>query len=178
MATAIDTVGAPGRTPRQPIVIRNDRRTVDKVFRGVARATGYGTLILLFLIGLFLLIEGFPAFHVAGWKFFTTSGFQTIGKTLHFGVEASLYGTVVVALVALVVGAPVAIADVAVPHRIRTAQPASFLDCRGRPGRRHSQCHLRPVGGLRTPAERGGDQFLDVAPSGLDTDLQSGDARR
>ena len=64
---------------------------------------------MLFLIGLFLFIEGFPAIHLAGWSFFTTSGFQTVGKIKHFGVLASLYGTVVVALVALVVGAPVAI---------------------------------------------------------------------
>jgi phosphate transport system permease protein len=109
VATAIDTGGPTGQRPRQPIVIRNDRRTVDKVYRGVARGTGYGTLVLLVLIGLFLLIEGFPAFHLAGWSFFTTSGFKTIGKIKHFGVLASLYGTVVVALVALAVGAPIAI---------------------------------------------------------------------
>jgi phosphate transport system permease protein len=66
--------------------------------------------VLLFLIGLFLLIEGFPAFRVAGWSFFTSSGFSTVGKTTHFGVEASLYGTVVVAVIALAVGTPVAIA--------------------------------------------------------------------
>jgi phosphate transport system permease protein len=92
-----------------PIAVRNDRRTGDKVFRGVARATAYGTLVLLFLIGLFLLIYGFPAFHIAGFRFFTTSGFSTVGKVKHFGVAASLYGTVVVAVVALVVGAPIGI---------------------------------------------------------------------
>ncbi len=109
MATAIDSVVRPGSRLPQPIVIRNDRRRVDRVFRGVTRGTGYGTLVVLFLIGLFLLIEGFPAFHADGWKFFTTSGFKTIGDITHFGVAASLYGTVVVALVALLVGAPVAI---------------------------------------------------------------------
>ncbi len=109
MAIATETVG-PGRAPLTPATIRNDRRKGDRVFRGFARGTGYATLVLLFLIGLFLFIEGWPAIHVAGWHFFTTSGFQTIGKTKHFGVEASLYGTVVVALVALAVGTPVAIA--------------------------------------------------------------------
>ena len=110
MAIATETLAPGGRSPRQPAVVRNDRRKGDRVFRGVARGTGYGTLVILILIGLFLLIEGFPAFHVAGWSFFTSSGFQTIGKTKHFGVEASLYGTVVVALIALAVGTPVAIA--------------------------------------------------------------------
>jgi phosphate transport system permease protein len=94
----------------QPATIRNDRRKGDRVFRGLTRGTGYATLVLLFLIGLFLLLEGLPAFHVAGWSFFTNSGFQTTGKVTHFGVEASLYGTVVVALIALIVGAPVGIA--------------------------------------------------------------------
>jgi phosphate transport system permease protein len=124
VATAIDTVGQPGGSPRQPIVIRNDRRTVDKVFRGIATGTGYSTLVLLALVGLFLLIEGFPAFRITGWKFFTTSGFATIGKVTHFGVLAPIYGTVVVALVALAVGTPVAIATALflteyVPRRLR-----------------------------------------------------------
>jgi phosphate transport system permease protein len=110
VAIATDTVGPSGSAPRQPITIRNDRRRVDRVFRGMARGTGYGTLVLLVLIGLFLLLEGLPAFRVAGWHFFTNSGFNTVGKVKHFGVEASLYGTVVVALVALLVGTPVALA--------------------------------------------------------------------
>jgi phosphate transport system permease protein len=110
VAIATETLGPGGRGVRQPDTVRNDRRKGDKVFRGLVRSVGFGTLVILFLIGLFLLIEGYPAFHVAGWKFFTSSGFQTIGKTTHFGVLASLYGTVVVAIVALAVGTPVAIA--------------------------------------------------------------------
>jgi phosphate transport system permease protein len=109
VAIATDTAEPTGRRPRQPIVIRNDRRLVDRVFRTVTRITGCGTLLVLFFIGLFLFLEGLPAFRIAGWKFFTTSGFNTIGKVTHFGVAASLYGTVVVALVALVVATPVSI---------------------------------------------------------------------
>jgi phosphate transport system permease protein len=110
VAIATETVGPGGRAPFQPATIRNDRRKGDRIFRGIARGTGFGTLVLLFLIGLFLLIQGYPAFHVAGWSFFTSSGFSTVGKTTQFGVEASLYGTVVVAVIALLVGTPVAIA--------------------------------------------------------------------
>lgn len=110
MAIATETLGPGGASPFRPATIRNDRRAGDRIFRGLARGTGYATLVILFLIGLFLLLEGLPAFHVAGLSFFTSSGFQTIGKVKHFGVEASLYGTVVVAVIALVVGTPVAIA--------------------------------------------------------------------
>ena len=111
MAIATETTGAEGRAPTPaPIVVRNDRSEGDRIFRGVARGTGYFTLVLLFLIGLFLLLEGLPALRAMGWRFFTTSGFQTIGKVKHFGVAASIYGTLVVSAVALVVGTPVAIA--------------------------------------------------------------------
>jgi phosphate transport system permease protein len=94
----------------KPIVVQTERRTDDRVFRGVVRAAGYGSLVLLFLIGLFLLVRGLPALHVMGWRFFSTSGYQTLGKHPSFGVLASLYGTVVVAVVALVVGTPIALA--------------------------------------------------------------------
>ena len=94
---------------RHPISIRAVRSTEDRVYRGVVRGAGIGALVLLFLIGLFLLLRGLPALDLRGWKFFTTSGFQTTGSHPAFGVLASLYGTVVVALVALVVGVPVAI---------------------------------------------------------------------
>jgi phosphate transport system permease protein len=73
------------------------------------RGAGFGALVLLFLIGLFLFLHGFPALRLRGFKFFSTSGFQTLGAHPSFGVLASLYGTVVVALVALVVGVPVAL---------------------------------------------------------------------
>jgi phosphate transport system permease protein len=110
VAIATDTSGALASVPTpSPIIVRNDRRTDDKVFRGTVRAAGYGSLVLLFFIGLFLLLRGLPALHIMGWRFFTTSGYQTLGKHLAFGVEASLYGSVVVALVALAVGVPIAI---------------------------------------------------------------------
>jgi phosphate transport system permease protein len=111
VAIATDTSGALASLPTpSPITVRNDRRTDDKVFRGTVRAAGYGSLVLLFFIGLFLLLRGWPALHLMGWRFFTTSGYPTAGKPHpSFGVEASLYGSVVVAVVALAVGVPVAV---------------------------------------------------------------------
>ena len=101
----------PAITPRppSPISIKHVRSTEDRIFRGAVRTAGWGALVLLFLIGLFLFIRGLPALHLRGIKFFTTSGFQTLGAHPTFGVLASLYGTVVVAIVALVVGVPVAV---------------------------------------------------------------------
>jgi phosphate transport system permease protein len=94
----------------QPLVLSKDYGIEDRIFRGGVRLAGYFVLLLLFLIGLFLFIRGYPAFHKAGWHFFTRSGFETLGKHPVFGVLASLVGTIEVASVAVIVGAPVAIA--------------------------------------------------------------------
>jgi phosphate transport system permease protein len=93
----------------KPIDVKTVRSSEDRIFRGAVRGAGFGALVLLFLIGLFLFLRGWPALHLRGLKFFTTSGFQTLGAHPSFGVLASLYGTVVVAIVALIVGVPVAL---------------------------------------------------------------------
>jgi phosphate transport system permease protein len=90
-------------------VIVEEHGLEDTIFRGGVRAAGYGVLLLLFLIGLFLFIKGWPAFHKEGFHFFTLSGFQTLGTHPVYGVLDSLVGTIEVALVAMVVGTPVAI---------------------------------------------------------------------
>src|SRR5580704_473394 len=91
----------------KPIDVKPSRLTQDKVFRVGVGSLGWGAVLLLALIGIFLLLHGLPALRLRGWKFFTTSGFQTIGSHPAFGVLASLYGTAVVAAVALVVSVPV-----------------------------------------------------------------------
>jgi phosphate transport system permease protein len=92
-----------------PIKVNSARPAEDRAFRGLVRAAGIGVVVLLIAIGVFLWLRGSPALHLRGWKFFTTSGFQTLGAHPAFGVLASLYGTVVVAVVALLVGVPVAL---------------------------------------------------------------------
>jgi phosphate transport system permease protein len=64
------------------------------------------------LIGIFLAFKGYPAFRSQGVGFLTNTGFQT-QRTAHgppvFGVRMALIGTVVVALIALVLAIPVAL---------------------------------------------------------------------
>ena len=45
----------------------------------------------------------------AGPRYFTTSGFDTAHKPYHFGAAAQMYGTIVVSVIAVIVGVPVAI---------------------------------------------------------------------
>jgi phosphate transport system permease protein len=100
---------APETTPT-PIVVTDEHSVGDTLFRGTVRAAGYFVLLLLFLIGLFLFLQGWPAFHKEGFQFFTRSGFGTLGLHPFYGVLAPLVGTLEVALVAMVVGVPVALA--------------------------------------------------------------------
>ena len=75
------------------------------------RAAGYFVLLLLFLIGLFLFLQGWPALHKAGLR--VLHHVRVPRRWLHhpvYGVLASLVGTLEVAAVAMVVGTPVAIA--------------------------------------------------------------------
>jgi phosphate transport system permease protein len=84
----------------------------DQLFRGGAKAVGLSTLLVLVLIGVFLLIKGYPAFRSQGFGFFTNTGWQT-HPTAHgppvFGVRTALIGTVVVSLGALVIALPVSL---------------------------------------------------------------------
>jgi len=100
---------ASGGVGPEPIAISTDYSRADRFYRTGVWAVSMGVLLLLFLIGFFLLKSGYPAFTVAGWHFFTRSGFQTLGKHPVFGVLASLVGTIEVAAVAMLVGTPVAI---------------------------------------------------------------------
>jgi phosphate transport system permease protein len=94
-------------TPRQVTVLRTRG---DRIFRRIASAAGALTFLILALIGLFLLIQAWPAFKDAGLKFFTTTEWVTPPRGNTYGVLALLYWTVVVALIALVIAVPIAIA--------------------------------------------------------------------
>lgn len=92
--------------PRQ---IATRRSRADFVYRFLASAAGIGTLVILFLIGLFLFLQGLPAFRAMGLGFFTTTGWQTEGAHVSFGVLALATGTCIIAAVAIAVAVPVAV---------------------------------------------------------------------
>jgi phosphate transport system permease protein len=83
------------------------RTTSDRVYRGVVRASGAFTLLIMVLIGLFLTIRAWDALRVAGFGFFTRSAWQP--EAGHFGVWAALLGTVLIAVIALIIAVPVSI---------------------------------------------------------------------
>lgn len=98
-------------TPR-PIKTKTVRSRADIAFRWLVKSAGFLTFVALFLIGLFLFLRALPAFRYMGFRFFTTSEFLTNsskGVKANFGVLAALYGSVVVALVAIVIAVPVSL---------------------------------------------------------------------
>jgi len=92
-----------------PIRISTKRSNVDRGFRGLVKFSGFMTFAVLFLIGAFIFIQALPAFRHMGLAFFTTTQWQTKGVHAKFGIEAALFGTVVVALVAICVAVPVSL---------------------------------------------------------------------
>ena len=79
----------------------------DKVFRRLTTSAGLSVLALLIVIGFFLVYRSVPAFQLSGFGFFTTVDFNAGSKVL--GVLGLLYGTVVVALIAVCFAIPLSV---------------------------------------------------------------------
>ena len=100
-----------------PRVLTNKPRFSDRIFRGVVTVGGFTSLIILGLISLFLLYRGFSVLRSEGFSFITQyewvssiNSDGTVGEVAStYGVGAMLAGTIVTAMIALVIGAPIAI---------------------------------------------------------------------
>lgn len=79
----------------------------DRAFRAVARGGGVVVLVLLGLVGAFLFYRASQALHKAGWSFLTTQSWNPNGGG--FGIAAVIVGTVLIALVAVVVAVPLSL---------------------------------------------------------------------
>lgn len=82
------------------------RGFADRTFRGLTRCAAVAVLVVMGLIGLFLLLKSLQAWRRVGWSFLTEQ--QWFPDAGVFGISAVLLGTVLIAVVALVVAVPVA----------------------------------------------------------------------
>jgi phosphate transport system permease protein len=94
--------GAPVRRAISEVLSR-----ADKAFRRVTTGAGLVMLAILAVIGFFLVYRAVPAFQVSGFGFFTTVRFDAASREL--GVLGLLYGTVAVALIAVLVAVPLSV---------------------------------------------------------------------
>lgn len=96
-----------------PRKITTEPRFTDKVFRAVVSSGGIFAGLLLGLIGFFLVFNGFEAMRAAGLSFIT--GFDWVdaipedGQPASYGVGAMLYGTIVLGIIAMVIGVPISV---------------------------------------------------------------------
>jgi phosphate transport system permease protein len=78
----------------------------DKIFEGVARASGVLVLLLLGSLILSLFIGGLPAFRQFGPGFLFSAEWDPVKQI--FGAGVSVYGTLVTAILALILATPLA----------------------------------------------------------------------
>lgn len=92
-------------------------RFSDKVFRGVVTTGGLSSLVILGLIFLFLLSEGFQTIKSQGLYFLTGSQWNAVvtdagtidTKQSQFGIAAMLVGTLICAAIAVLIGVPISV---------------------------------------------------------------------
>ncbi|MEU6071467.1 MULTISPECIES: phosphate ABC transporter permease subunit PstC [Streptomyces] len=96
---------APGEdTPRR---LSTARGAGDRLFRGALRGSGLAVLAIMAAVGLFLLLRALQALRTAGFSFLTTERWEP--DTHDFGIAAVLTGTLLIAVVAIVVSVPLAL---------------------------------------------------------------------
>ena len=99
----------------KPREISTEPRRSDKVFRGVVTGGGLSTLVILGLIALFLAYRGFEVLKQEGLGFITNAEWSiTLDESAnvvesHFGLAAMLVGTILCALVAVVIAVPISV---------------------------------------------------------------------
>jgi phosphate transport system permease protein len=101
--------------PEPRVPAENEERRVihdrptrgDRAFTGAVRSAAISTLVVMGLIGFFLAIGALPAFRKTGFSFLTEK--QWLPETGTFGIASLLWGTILIALIALTFAFPVAL---------------------------------------------------------------------
>jgi len=99
--------GMPAPPTQRPRSLRSNLAPSDRAFRGVARGGGATVLVIMALVGTFLAYRAWKALHKAGFSFLTTQDWSPDAG--QFGIAAVMVGTILIALVAIVVAVPLAI---------------------------------------------------------------------
>jgi phosphate transport system permease protein len=99
----------PVRPLAQPRQIDPGLTTGDKVFKAATAAGAASVVATLGLVALFLFLDAAPALRQAGFGFLTTFEWNPDGAPAKFGIAAVMYGTTMIALIALTVALPIAI---------------------------------------------------------------------
>jgi phosphate transport system permease protein len=124
---------APERTPNPvrdddvPINLKIKPVGADRVFNGVLASSSALVLLLLSAVVIFLSWYGFDAFRESGWgpRLFTDPTWSP--DSHHFGVMSLLVGSVAIALIAVVLAAPISLATALMINEYAPRQLKPFL---------------------------------------------------
>ncbi|MCI2956338.1 phosphate ABC transporter permease subunit PstC [Agromyces atrinae] len=92
------------KAPEGARSLKSRPSTADAIFRSVSFAAGGTTVAIMLAVGIFLSIRAGDALSVAGFSFLTEQAWSP--ETQTFGIAAVLFGTVSIALIAMVVSVP------------------------------------------------------------------------
>ncbi|SDO49597.1 phosphate transport system permease protein [Cryobacterium flavum] len=104
---ALDVSDGSRRQDDSPRQLSTVRGPSDTVFRVAAHGGGVLVLSIMTLVGLFLAVRGAEAIASAGPSFLTEQDWEP--NSGRFGIAAVLFGTVAIALIAIVVALPLAV---------------------------------------------------------------------
>jgi phosphate transport system permease protein len=110
LSAGLDMLAGPGDLPDDPDQPRrpvNLFSVADRIFFGGGRAVGLLVLIIFGSIGLFLAYQSIPTLRHYGLHFFTET--QWLPESDRIGIAAVVVGTVVVAVISLVIAFPLAL---------------------------------------------------------------------
>ena len=93
----------------QPRILSAPLSRGDRIYRGVTVAGALLSLVVMALIAIFLFREAWPALSKAGGSFFTTFEWGPDDEPAIYGIGSMLFGTVVIALIALFFAVPISI---------------------------------------------------------------------
>jgi len=109
------SLDAPARAIPAPREITTQPRRSDQVFRTVVTIGGMSSLVILGLIALFLSIKGAHVLIDEKFGFITGSAWEVVTDETgniaqsKFGIGAMLVGTMLCALIAILVGVPISV---------------------------------------------------------------------
>jgi phosphate transport system permease protein len=109
--TLLENKSADIPAPRE---ITTKPRVSDRIFRTIVTGVGALSVTILTLIGLFLALRGFATFREEGLSFITGFEWQQYtddagNRVSNLGIGAMLIGTILVAVVALIVAVPLSV---------------------------------------------------------------------
>jgi phosphate transport system permease protein len=129
MTSVLDRGAPPEARDDVPIDLQRARTGPDRFFRGILLACSSVVLAIIGGITLYLFLRSGAAWHHQGLGFFTSDTWAPESRPAHFGVLGMLSGSVVIAVEALVLALPVALAtglaiNEYAPLRLRRAMTA------------------------------------------------------